>query len=49
MGLHSCTERTQADCPPCKAGQDQGETLKQLLCNGEGVIYRTSEQKKMQI
>lgn len=23
MGLHSCSLRTQADCPPRKAGQDQ--------------------------
>lgn len=23
MGLHSCSLQTQADCQPCKAGQDQ--------------------------
>lgn len=23
MGLHSCSLQTQADCPPCKASQDQ--------------------------
>lgn len=27
MGLHSCTKRTQADCPPCKADQDQKTTF----------------------